>query len=104
MNVSNEIATIILNANMSGVNAYMNNPKGDFGYIEAYDMTYISSNQIYTYQGAGIKTSGQSTKEFSKQSFKIKLDKFNKNATEKPLLFGRSVVKLRAEPTDMTMT
>ncbi|KAI9262359.1 coth protein-domain-containing protein [Phascolomyces articulosus] len=102
MNVSNEIATILLNANASGVDAYMKNPKGDFGYIEVYSMTYISSNQIYTFQGAGIKTSGQSTKEFHKQSFKISMDKFNKNATEKPLLFGRSKVKLRAEPTDMT--
>ena len=104
MNVSNEIATILLNANMSGVNAYMNNPEGDFGYTEIYNMTYISSNQIYTFQGAGFKTSGQSSKEFSKQSFKIKFDKFNKNATTDSLLFGRSVVKLRAQPTDMTMT
>ncbi|KAI8142496.1 coth protein-domain-containing protein [Fennellomyces sp. T-0311] len=100
MNMSNEVATIILNANMSGINSYMENPKGDFGYIQIYNMTYISSNQVYTFQGSGIKTSGQSTKDFAKQSYKIKMDEFSKNGQ---LLFGRSAVKLRAQPTDMTL-
>ncbi|KAI9498497.1 coth protein-domain-containing protein [Zychaea mexicana] len=102
MNVSNEIATIILSLNQTGFDDYQQNPSGDFGYVQVYNMTYISSKQIYTFQGVGIKTSGGSTKDYTKQSYKIKMDKFNKDAPEKPLLFGRSVVKLRAHPTDMT--
>lgn len=104
MNMSNEIATVILNANDTGIKAYLENPKGDFGKIQVYNMTYITSNQIYTFQNAGIKTSGQSTKELAKQSWKIDLNvkKFGSGGDNKQLLFGRTTLKFRAHETDPT--
>lgn len=101
MNQSNEIATFILNANMTGIHAILENPQDDHKYAEVYNMTYISSNRIYTFTGAGIKNSGQSSKDYAKQSWKIKLDKYH-DGPDKPLLFGRTAVKLRAHDNDPT--
>ncbi|KAI8377397.1 coth protein-domain-containing protein [Radiomyces spectabilis] len=103
MNRSNEIATIIVQANSTAFKPIIEKPLEDHKYAEAYNVTYISNQEVYTFTGAGIKNSGQSSKDYAKQSFKIKLNKFsNKNAT-KELLFGRTVLKLRAEETDPTM-
>lgn len=99
MNKSNEVATIILQANMSGLQAILDNPTGDFKSVEVYNMTYISNKEIYSFTGAGIKNSGQSTKDFGKQSYSIDLNKFS-NSTTKSLLYGRTTIKLRAEETD----
>ncbi|KAI9316797.1 coth protein-domain-containing protein [Dichotomocladium elegans] len=103
MNMSNEIATIILTVNQSGIDEFLRNPSGNFGSVLVSNMTYISSNQVYSFSGAGMKTSGQSTKEFAKQSWAIDLNKFAPpTQQQKQLLFGRTTVKLRAHETDPT--
>lgn len=100
LNQSNEIATIIMTVNKTQLAAFNKNPTGDLDEAQVTELAYINSKEVYKFQNAGLKTSGQSTKDFSKQSWAIKLDKYNKNATEKGLLFGRTTVKLRAEETD----
>ncbi|KAI9262358.1 coth protein-domain-containing protein [Phascolomyces articulosus] len=103
MNRSNEIATVILKvSNTTGLDTMLKNPKGDIKDIQVDQFTYIASNEIHSYSGVGFSTSGQSTKDFAKQSYKLELNKFG-NKTEKDLIYGRTVVKLRAEETDMTM-
>ena len=103
MNRSNEVATVILRvANTTGLDALLKNPKADIKDIQVDQFTYIASNEVHSYAGVGFSTSGQSTKEFAKQSYKLELNKFV-NKTEKDLIYGRTVVKLRAEETDMTM-
>ncbi|KAG0164305.1 hypothetical protein DFQ28_010523 [Apophysomyces sp. BC1034] len=101
MSRSNEIATILLDANMTGFNAILTNPKGQHDYTEVYKMTYITNRELYSFDLAGIKNSGQSSKDFAKQSYKIKLSKFSKE-NKKELLFGRTTLKLRAHETDPT--
>ncbi|KAF7726932.1 hypothetical protein EC973_008227 [Apophysomyces ossiformis] len=101
MSRSNEIATILLDANMTGLDAILTDPKGNHDYTEVYKMTYISNQQVYSFELAGIKNSGQSSKDFAKQSFKIKLNEFSKG-DRKELLFGRTTLKLRAQETDPT--
>lgn len=102
MNRSDEIATIILNTNVTGFNDIINNPKADLDWTEVYNMTYISNKEVYSFAMAGIKNSGKSTKEFAKQSYKVKLNEFTQKTDKKQLLYGRSVVKLRAHETDPT--
>ncbi|KAI8142497.1 coth protein-domain-containing protein [Fennellomyces sp. T-0311] len=103
MNRSNEVATVILQtANTTGLDLMLKNPKADVKDIQIDQVTYIASNEVHSFTGAGFSTSGQSTKDFAKQSYKLELNKFG-NKTTKDLLYGRTVVKLRAEETDMTM-
>lgn len=101
MNRSDEIATIIMNTNATGLGEILTNPLGDYDYTEVYNMTYIANKEIFSFSMAGIKNSGKSTKEFAKQSYKVKLNEFLKTGN-KQLLYGRSVVKLRAHETDPT--
>lgn len=89
-----------MSVNASQLNAYNEDPKSEHKDAEITELAYINSKEIHQFQKAGLKTSGQSTKDFSKQSWAIELDKYNKNATEKSLLFGRTTLKLRAEETD----
>ncbi|KAI9470843.1 MAG: coth protein-domain-containing protein [Benjaminiella poitrasii] len=101
MNRSNEIATVILDVNATGFDQILANPLLKLDYTEVFKMTYISSNEVYSFVNAGIKNSGQSSKDFAKQSYKIKLNEFVKNGT-KELLYGRTTLKLRAHETDPT--
>ncbi|RCH79919.1 hypothetical protein CU098_003803, partial [Rhizopus stolonifer] len=101
MSRSNEIATLLVNADMDGLNKILKAPTKDHKYVEVYNMTYISHDEVYNFDGAGIKNSGQSSKDYAKQSFKIKFNKFN-NVT-KDRIFNRRSFKLRAEATDPTM-
>ncbi|KAI9498498.1 coth protein-domain-containing protein [Zychaea mexicana] len=103
MNRSNEVATIILKAaNTTGLDTMLKNPKADIKDIQIDQVTYIASNEVHSFTGAGFSTSGQSTKDFAKQSYKLELNQFG-NKTTKDLIYGRTTVKLRAEETDMTM-
>lgn len=102
MNRSNEIATIILNTNVTGFNEIIANPMGDFNWTEVNSMAYISNKEVFNFAMGGIKNSGKSTKEFAKQSYKIKLNEFTQKTDKKQLLFGRSTIKLRAHETDPT--
>ncbi|KAI9362310.1 coth protein-domain-containing protein [Pilaira anomala] len=103
MNRDNEISTLILNADMKAIDKFLQKPT-DYNnkWAEVYNMSYISHDAIYSFQGAGIKNSGQSSREMAKQSLKIKFNKFN-NAT-KDRLFNRRDFKLRAQANDPSMT
>jgi hypothetical protein len=102
MNRSDEIATIILETNATGFGEILANPLGDFGYTEVFKMTYIANKEAFSFTNAGIKNSGQSTKDFAKQSYKVKLNEFTKTGP-KELLYGRTTIKLRAHETDPTL-
>jgi hypothetical protein len=66
------------------------------------DLTYISNKEIFNFQNAGLSTSGQSTKDFAKQSYAIDINGYAPKGAAKNLLYGRTVLKLRAEETDAT--
>ncbi|KAI9279635.1 coth protein-domain-containing protein [Sporodiniella umbellata] len=102
LNNANEVATIIMSVNASQLDAFHKNPLEKLKEAEVTQLAYINSKEVHQFQGAGIKTSGQSTKDFSKQSWAIDLNKYNKGAANKSLLFGRTTLKLRAEETDAT--
>ncbi|KAI8645882.1 coth protein-domain-containing protein [Parasitella parasitica] len=101
MNNSNSISTIIINVDMKAVKKILAKPEDDHKFAQVYNMSYISHDAVYNFQGAGIKNSGQSSKEYAKQSFKIKFNKFY-NGTE-DALFGRRGFKLRAGADEPTM-
>ncbi|KAI8375489.1 coth protein-domain-containing protein [Blakeslea trispora] len=102
MNKSNEIATIIMTVNTTALDAFNKEPTAKHDDAQVTEFAYISNKEVYTIQNGGLSTSGQSTKDFSKQSWSIDFNKYNKNATTKNLLFGRTTLKLRAEETDPT--
>ncbi|KAG0171080.1 hypothetical protein DFQ29_008998, partial [Apophysomyces sp. BC1021] len=104
MNRSNEIATIILNANQSALDAILKEPTEKHEFAQIFDMAYISNQETYKFTTAGIKNSGQSSKDFAIQSYKIDFNEFKQKGSKKNLLFGRTVVKLRAQITDPTLT
>lgn len=101
MNRDNEISTIILNADMQAIDQILKAPTEDQEFAQIYNMSYISHDAVYSFEGAGFKNSGQSSKDFAKQSYKIKFNKFNNGTTDN--LFGRSSIKLRAQPNDPTL-
>ncbi|KAG1473373.1 hypothetical protein G6F56_000984 [Rhizopus delemar] len=102
MNKSNEIATIIMTVNATQLDAINKAPTAKLDDAQVFSLAYISNKEVYTFENAGLSTSGQSTKDFAKQSWAIKLDKFNAKNTTKTLLYGRTTLKLRAEETDAT--
>ncbi|KAG0164856.1 hypothetical protein DFQ28_009623 [Apophysomyces sp. BC1034] len=101
MNRSNEVATIIMQVNATALGAFNKNPAEKLPDAQITNLAYISNQEFYSFTGAALATSGQSTKEFSKQSWSIDLGKFS-TTKKKDLLFGRSSLKLRAEETDPT--
>lgn len=66
------------------------------------DFAYISNKEVFTFQNAGLSTSGQSTKDFAKQSYSIDINGYTTKGADKGLLYGRTTLKLRAEETDAT--
>ncbi|KAI7871236.1 coth protein-domain-containing protein [Spinellus fusiger] len=102
MSKSNEVATIIMSVNQTALDAYNAAPTTKQPAALVSEMVYISNQEMFKFTGAGLSTSGQSTKDFSKQSWSLDFGKYNTD-TSKPLLYGRSSVKLRAEETDMTL-
>ncbi|KAI8889231.1 coth-domain-containing protein [Backusella circina FSU 941] len=103
LNRSNEIATIIMSVNATELNQINTDPLGKFNDAHISEFAYISSKEVIKFQGAGLKTSGKSTKEFSKLSYAIDFGKYNTN-NPRDLLYGRTTLKLRAEETDPTFT
>ena len=93
MNQSNEVATILLDLEQAELDTILANPKAKHKDAHVHKMTFISNSEIHTFTNAKLDNSGQSTKNFNRQSFEIKLDK-------PQLLFGRRDFKLRAEQTD----
>ncbi|CAO3633993.1 unnamed protein product [Cunninghamella blakesleeana] len=101
-NESNEIATLIFNCDATTFNAILADPKADHNYTRCDDFYYIAHDTSLKFTQAGIKNSGKSTKEFAKQSFKVKLSEFAPKGSNKELFYGRTTVKLRAHETDIT--
>ncbi|KAG2212783.1 hypothetical protein INT46_002111 [Mucor plumbeus] len=103
LNNSNEIATIIMSVNATALDAINKAPTAKLDDAQITDLVYINNKEVFRFQNGGLSTSGQSTKEFAKQSWSIDFNKYNKNATAKSLLYGRTTLKLRAEETDATL-
>ncbi|KAI9362312.1 coth protein-domain-containing protein [Pilaira anomala] len=103
MNISNEIATIIMNVNATALDGFHKAPTAKQDDAQITELAYISSKEVYQFTAAGLSTSGQSTKDFAKQSWSIDLGKFKPKGSSKDLLFGRTSLKLRAEETDATL-
>lgn len=102
MNKSNEIATIIMSVNATALDGFNKNPLEKQDDAQVTEFAYISNQEVFKFQNAGLSTSGQSTKEFAKQSWAIDLGKYNKVKGQNNLLYGRTSLKLRAEETDAT--
>lgn len=103
MNVSNEIATIIMNVNATALDGFHKAPLEKQDDAQITEFAYISNKEVLQFTAAGLSTSGQSTKDFSKQSWAIDFGKYKVKGAPKDLLFGRSSLKLRAEETDATL-
>ncbi|KAI8060358.1 coth protein-domain-containing protein [Gongronella butleri] len=102
MNKSNEVATIILNVNQSAWDALIQAPTQKLK-ANVFSFAYVSNQEVYTFANTpSISTSGQSTKDFAKQSYSIDFTDYVPKGGNKPLFYGRTVVKLRAESTDPT--
>ncbi|KAI8341911.1 coth protein-domain-containing protein, partial [Chlamydoabsidia padenii] len=101
-NQSNEIATLLLTCNTTAIDTILADPKGKHDSARCDAISYISHGFALKFTMAGLKTSGKSTKEFAKQSFKINFNQFNPKGGDKQVLFGRTSVKLRAHETDIT--
>ncbi|KAI7873215.1 coth protein-domain-containing protein, partial [Mucor mucedo] len=102
MDRDNEIATLILRANMDAIQAFLDTPTAEHNFAQVYNMTYINHHTVYNFENAGLKNAGQSSKDKGKQSYKVKFNKFD-NSTKKDHLFGRRAFKLRAGATDPTL-
>ncbi|ORY99417.1 coth protein-domain-containing protein [Syncephalastrum racemosum] len=101
MNKSNEVATLLLRVDTEKLDRILVHPKNKYKDAHVYEMTYISNSEIHTIKDAGIINNGQTSKEYDRQSFEIDLNKYVQGEdAPKQLLFGRSMLKLRAEPTD----
>ncbi|KAI8072731.1 coth protein-domain-containing protein [Gongronella butleri] len=101
-NQSNEIATFLLQCNQTALDAILSNPSAKNDDAQCTSVEYISHSHTFKFDLAGINNSGKSSKQFAKQSFKIKFNEFVPKGGEKQYLFGRTTVKLRAHQTDVT--
>lgn len=102
LNKSNEVATIILHVNSSAFDALIKSPKSK-GKAQVNSFVYISNQEVYTINSTPtIETSGQSTKDFAKQSYSIDFNDLAAKGQQKTLFYGRTGIKLRAQATDPT--
>lgn len=92
-----------MSVNSTALDAINKAPTEKLDDAQITELAYISSKEVFKFQNGGLSTSGQSTKDFAKQSYSIDFNKYNKNATTKSLLYGRTTLKLRAEETDATL-
>ncbi|KAG0199821.1 hypothetical protein BGX33_011376 [Mortierella sp. NVP41] len=91
-----QIATLHLIGDKTTVDALNLNPNSE---AEArVTFRFINAKTIYTQHNISLTTSGKSSKEFSKQSYKIKFDT-DYNQT----FFSRPNIKLRSMATEPTM-
>ncbi|KAF9171380.1 hypothetical protein BGX20_007685, partial [Mortierella sp. AD010] len=90
-----QIATLHITAPVATVDAMNNQPESDTEV--KVDFRFINANTIYTQTNITLKTSGKSSKEFAKQSYKLKFDT-DYNQT----FFSRPNIKLRSEATEPT--
>jgi len=91
-----QIATIHITAPVAQMAEMHANPKEDKDYY--VDFRFINSETIHSVRNITLKTSGKSSKDFSKQAFKFKFDtKLNQT------FFSRPNIKLRSMVQDPTM-
>ncbi|KAG0262786.1 hypothetical protein BG011_009707 [Mortierella polycephala] len=90
-----EIATLHLTGPVAAVTAMNTNPTAENDVKVVF--RFINAKNIYTQQNITLKTSGKSSKEFAKQSYKLKFDTdFNQT------FFSRPNIKLRSMTTEPT--
>ncbi|KAF9155179.1 hypothetical protein BG015_010760 [Linnemannia schmuckeri] len=90
-----QIATLHLTGDKTAIDALNTNPNTE---AEArVSFRFINAKTIYTQTNITLKTSGKSSKEFAKQSYKIKFDT-DYNQT----FFSRPNIKLRSMATEPT--
>ncbi|KAG0262785.1 hypothetical protein BG011_009706 [Mortierella polycephala] len=91
-----QIATIHLTAPIASITELNANPKNDKNY--KVDFRFINSKTVYSQRNITFSTSGKSSKDHSKQAFKLKFDTdFNQT------FFSRPNIKLRSMVQDPTM-
>ncbi|ORZ24589.1 coth protein-domain-containing protein [Absidia repens] len=101
-NKSNEVATIILKVNETAFNAMLKQPLEKIK-AQVTSFAYVSNREVYTFANTpSIETSGQSTKDFAKQSYSIDFNDLAPKGAAKTLFYGRTGIKLRAQATDPT--
>ncbi|KAF9434191.1 hypothetical protein BGZ76_008417 [Entomortierella beljakovae] len=91
-----QIATIHLTGPKALIDEMNANPKNDKDYKVSF--RFVNSEEIYTQQNITFGTSGKSSKEFAKQSFKLEFDT-DYNQT----FFSRPNIKLRSMAQDPAM-
>lgn len=91
-----------MTANATQLDAINKQPTAKLDDVLISNLAYISNKEVFTFQNAGLSTSGQSTKDFAKQSYSIDINGFTPKGASKSLLYGRTTLKLRAEETDAT--
>ncbi|KAG0050980.1 hypothetical protein BGZ83_004231 [Gryganskiella cystojenkinii] len=90
-----QIATIHLNGPAAAIDAMNNQPQTEAEVRVTF--RFLNSKTVYTQNNITLKTSGKSSKEFAKQSYKISFDG-DYNQT----FFGRPNLKLRSMATEPT--
>lgn len=91
-----QIATIHITAPVAQMAEMHANPKAERDYF--VDFRFINSKTIHSVRNITLRTSGKSSKDFSKQAFKLKFDT-QLNQT----FFSRPNIKLRSMVQDPTM-
>ncbi|KAF9361299.1 hypothetical protein BGX26_004484 [Mortierella sp. AD094] len=90
-----QIATIHITAPVASIDALNNQPNSNAEVRVAF--RFINADTIYSQTNISLQTSGKSSKEFAKQSYKLKFDT-DYNQT----FFSRPNLKLRSEATEPT--
>ncbi|KAF9996312.1 hypothetical protein BGZ79_009941 [Entomortierella chlamydospora] len=91
-----QIATLHITGTTDAISAMNSNPDHS-GKIKV-DFRFISADIIYSQTNITFETAGKSSKDYAKQSFKLKFDT-DYNQT----FFSRPNIKLRAEATEPTL-
>ncbi|KAF9585676.1 hypothetical protein BGW38_001259 [Lunasporangiospora selenospora] len=91
-----QIATIHITGTPAAIDAMNQNPTAESDI--RVNFRFINANTIHTQTNITFKTSGKSSKDYAKQSFKLKFDtEYNQT------FFSRPNIKLRSEATDPTL-
>lgn len=89
LNQTTEVSTIIMWADQTALDSMLANPTtATVKEAQVYNLTYISSTEKYFFEGAGLKNSGKSTKDFAKQSYKFSFNEFQNKTTDSRMLFN----------------
>ncbi|KAF9917423.1 hypothetical protein BX616_001047 [Lobosporangium transversale] len=92
----NQIATLHLTAPVADVNAMNSQPEAEKDVKVTF--RFINAKTVYTQTNITLNTSGKSSKEFAKQSYKLKFDTEYGQS-----FFSRPNIKLRSMATEPTL-